>query len=125
MLSVAQPWGALLAGLLAGATVCLPGALGEELAWRGYLQREVQHLGFWRASLVVALAWIGWHLPPYLLAGEGIGISINLLMTTPLIVFIRNRGGSVCLLLVLLAQKRLTRLDPAGGTGTIADSVTT
>jgi membrane protease YdiL (CAAX protease family) len=163
MLPVVQPWGALVAGLFAGATVCLPGALGEELAWRGYLQHEVQHLGFWRASLVIAFAWIGWHLPPLLLAGQGFGISVNLLVTTPLIVFIRNRGGSVlaaalfhgtmsgtwlipgamvtgggsparfmgavpgalCLLLVLLAHPRLTRLEPASAKSRPADPIAT
>jgi len=95
LLPVVQPWGALLAGLLAGGTICLPGALGEELAWRGYLHTETAHLGFWSGSLVIALAWIGWHLPSFLLAGLGLWPCVGLLVTTPLIVFLRNRGASV------------------------------
>lgn len=36
---------------------------GEEVAWRGFLQRALAPWGFWRASTVVALVWAVFHVP--------------------------------------------------------------
>lgn len=36
---------------------------GEEVAWRGYLQRLLAGWGFWRASATIAGVWVLFHLP--------------------------------------------------------------
>jgi uncharacterized protein len=56
-------WLALLQGLVAGATINAVAAFGEELGWRGFLQRELAGLGFWRASMVIGVIWGLWHTP--------------------------------------------------------------
>jgi membrane protease YdiL (CAAX protease family) len=96
------PWNALTAGLLAGLTVCLPGAVAEELAWRGLLWRELHPLGFWRASAAIGLAWAAWHMPAVVLGGYAggslagaIGLTAQLLLLTPVVLALRERGGSV------------------------------
>lgn len=94
-LPLPQPWGGMLAGLLAGATICFPGALGEELAWRGFLRRELEPLGFWPSCLVVGLAWWGWHLPPYIHADKGPALAVTIAVATPIVMFLRDRGRSV------------------------------
>src|SRR5699024_10007583 len=38
-------------------------AFGEEIGWRGFLLREFQVLGFWKASLIIGLIWGLWHAP--------------------------------------------------------------
>ncbi len=37
--------------------------LGEEVAWRGFLQRAFSDWGFWRASSAVSAAWVAFHIP--------------------------------------------------------------
>jgi membrane protease YdiL (CAAX protease family) len=102
MIPLPMPWGGLALGLLAGATVCLPGALGEELGWRGLLRTELEPLGFWRSSLVVGLLWAGWHLPAVFLGGlaggtivGALGLTLLLLLATPIAMALCRRGGSV------------------------------
>jgi hypothetical protein len=96
------PWNALAAGLLAGLTVCLPGALGEELAWRGLLWRDLRPLGFWRASAAIGLAWAAWHMPAVMLGGYAggslagaIGMIAQLMLISPVVLALRERGASV------------------------------
>lgn len=55
--------GLLIPSLLAGATVNALAALGEELGWRGLMQRELEPLGFWRMNLVIGIVWGLWHAP--------------------------------------------------------------
>jgi CAAX protease family protein len=57
--------GALLAGVSINALI----ALGEELGWRGLLLSEVRSLGWWRANLLIGVAWGVWHAPLILLGG--------------------------------------------------------
>lgn len=45
---------ALLGGLIAGVTVNAVAGFGEELGWRGLLQKELAFLGFWRSSVLAA-----------------------------------------------------------------------
>jgi len=59
-------WGFLLGvlqGLLTGITVNALAAFGEELGWRGFLQRELAGLGFWKASAAIGLVWGFYHAP--------------------------------------------------------------
>src|SRR5262249_9698671 len=53
----------LLQGLLTGITVNALAGFGEELGWRGFLQRELGGLGFWQASAIIGLVWGFWHAP--------------------------------------------------------------
>ena len=56
-------WLALFQGLLAGITINAVAGFGEELGWRGFLQKELAFLGFWRSSLLIGLVWGFWHAP--------------------------------------------------------------
>jgi len=53
----------LLQGLVTGITIQALAGLGEELGWRGFLQRELSTLGFWKASAIIGLVWGFWHAP--------------------------------------------------------------
>ncbi|MCH9610303.1 MAG: hypothetical protein S4CHLAM81_03550 [Chlamydiales bacterium] len=55
--------------LLAGLTVNLFAALGEELMWRGYLWEKLKHHGVLKASLLIGLLWGVWHAPLIVLFG--------------------------------------------------------
>ena len=95
--------GFLAQGLVLGPTLGLVGALGEEVAWRGWLYRELTPLGFWRCSLVTGLLWGLWHVPITLqgygypdhpVLGTLVAIAYVLLFT-PLLTLLRLRAGSV------------------------------
>ena len=53
----------LLEGLVTGITIGALAGFGEELGWRGFLQRELGALGFWKASAIIGLVWGFWHAP--------------------------------------------------------------
>lgn len=50
-------------GMIAGASVNMIAAFGEELGWRGFLLKELSPLGFWPASLLIGAIWGIWHAP--------------------------------------------------------------
>ncbi|MEA1964000.1 MAG: CPBP family intramembrane glutamic endopeptidase [Candidatus Aerophobetes bacterium] len=56
-------WIALAQGLGAGITINAVAGFGEELGWRGFLQREFKYMGFWRASTLIGTIWGVWHIP--------------------------------------------------------------
>ncbi len=56
-------WVGLIPGLIAGISVNALAGLGEELGWRGLLQKELGFLGFWRSSAIIGLVWGIWHAP--------------------------------------------------------------
>jgi membrane protease YdiL (CAAX protease family) len=95
--------GFLAQGLILGPTLCLVGALGEEVAWRGLLHHELIDKGFWRCSVVTGLLWGCWHLPLTLqgygyphhpVAGSFVFLAYALLFA-PLLTFLRLRARSV------------------------------
>lgn len=56
--------------LLSGDVLRDPGALGEELGWRGYaLPRLLEVMSARRAALVLGVIWAVWHLPAFFLSG--------------------------------------------------------
>ena len=56
-------WLSLLQGLVAGVTINAVFGFGEELGWRGLLQRELGFIGFWKSSLTIGVVWGIWHAP--------------------------------------------------------------
>lgn len=49
--------------LIAGPTFNAFAAFGEEFGWRGFLQKEWTHIGFWKSSILIGLVWGIWHFP--------------------------------------------------------------
>ena len=67
----------LVAGLLAGISVNAVVALGEEIAWRGFLLDILgRELGFWEAAVLIGLLWGIWHAP---LVIKGYDFSVSFL----------------------------------------------
>lgn len=96
-------WIALIQGLLAGPTINAVAGFGEELGWRGFLLKELSHLGFWRMSAVIGLIWGVWHAP-IILQGhnypqhplEGVFMMVAYcLLLSPIFSYIRLKAGSV------------------------------
>jgi membrane protease YdiL (CAAX protease family) len=56
-------WLVLAQGLIAGITINAVAGFGEELGWRGLLQKELSYLGFWKSSALIGLIWGVWHAP--------------------------------------------------------------
>ncbi|WP_457638518.1 CPBP family intramembrane glutamic endopeptidase [Oceanithermus sp.] len=98
-------WAALIGqGLLAGATVNLLAALGEELMWRGYLWERTRELGFWPASLQIGVVWGVWHAPLVYFLGYNypghrlwgmVFMVIFTVLLTPWMLYLRERGGAI------------------------------
>lgn len=53
----------IIQGLAYGMTVNAVAAFGEELGWRGFLQKELIPMGFWRSSFLIGFIWGVWHAP--------------------------------------------------------------
>ncbi len=53
----------LIQGLFAGITINAVAGFGEELGWRGFLQKEFGYTGFWKSSAIIGLIWGIWHAP--------------------------------------------------------------
>jgi membrane protease YdiL (CAAX protease family) len=81
---------------LAGGIVTLLPTFGEELGFRGFLQRELEPVGFWTASLVTSLAWAVWHLPVTLETSRLVGsFPLHLLLLGPFLAVLQSRARSV------------------------------
>jgi uncharacterized protein len=62
-------WFVALAG---GAIITDPGPLGEEVGWRGFaFPRLMAVLPFWKAELLLGIAWGLWHVPAFYIASTG------------------------------------------------------
>lgn len=96
-------WFALLAGLIAGITVNAVAGFGEELGWRGLLQREFAFLGFWKSSIIIGLIWGIWHAPLILYGhnypdhpGTGVFMmTVLALLLAPIFSYVRLKANSV------------------------------
>lgn len=101
------PWGLLVVTLasavIAAATINALFAFGEEVAWRGFLSRCLDGLGFWKKSLLVGAVWGVWHAPIILMGHNypdhpvfGVFMMIAFCMLfAPMIQLIRDKSGSV------------------------------
>ncbi|MDD3656081.1 MAG: type II CAAX endopeptidase family protein [Atribacterota bacterium] len=96
-------WIAVLQALIAGITINAVAGFGEELGWRGLLQKELAHLGFWKSSICIGLIWGLWHAP-LILQGHNypshpqIGVImmvIFILLLSPILSYIRLKAKSV------------------------------
>lgn len=100
-------WIALLLGaipgVLVGATVNAVGGFGEELGWRGFLQKTLGFMGFWRSSFTIGIIWGLWHAPVVI---QGVNYPqhpwLGILMMTlaavllaPILAYVRLQGKSV------------------------------
>lgn len=65
-LATLQPWPVLgQVALLLVPTILIfsVSTLGEEAAWRGFLQQALSGWGFWRASTTISAVWVVFHIP--------------------------------------------------------------
>lgn len=100
-----------LAPLLFLVVLVVGGPLGEEIGWRGFaLPRLLPSLGRLRASLVLAVLWMSWHLPLFWLQGAaqegGSLIWFGLLVATSAVLFTwfwEHTGGNLWLAVLLHA----------------------
>ncbi|MCU0917069.1 MAG: CPBP family intramembrane metalloprotease [Planctomycetes bacterium] len=93
----------LFLGLVAGVTANAVAGFGEELGWRGFLQKELAFLGFWRSSLLIGFVWGLWHAPLILqghnypqhpIAGV-LMMTILCVLLAPIFSYIRVKARSV------------------------------
>lgn len=96
-------WIGLFQALLAGVTINAIAGFGEELGWRGFLQKELHYLGFWKSSLFIGLIWGIWHAP-LILQGHNypehpqIGVLMMIVFTlllSPIFSYVRLKSKSV------------------------------
>lgn len=94
----------LILTAVAGMTVKMLTALGEELMWRGYLWEKLKHLGFVRSSLIIGVLWGLWHAPLIFFLGLNypsapwIGLVMMVAMTvaiSPVLTLYRLQGECV------------------------------
>lgn len=132
------PWGVLaitlLSGYLAGCTVNALAAFGEEVAWRGFLDRSLSHLGFWRRALLIGFVWGVWHAPLILMGHNfpmhrvaGVFVMTAFCMAAaPLFLYLRQRAGSVIVAAIVHgtfnAVAGLTMLLLVGGSDLLTGS---
>jgi membrane protease YdiL (CAAX protease family) len=93
----------LLLGLIAGVTVNAVAGFGEELGWRGFLQRELGYMGFWKSSITIGVIWGVWHgplilqghnYPQHLVMGVFMMVVLCILLA-PIFGYVRLRANSV------------------------------
>lgn len=93
----------LLSGLFAGLTINAFFAFGEEIAWRGFLMKELKGKKFLSAVLWIGVIWGFWHAPLILnghnypqhpVAGVFMMVIVCVLLTTMLMYF-RKKSASV------------------------------
>ncbi|MGA2070104.1 MAG: CPBP family intramembrane glutamic endopeptidase [Sedimentisphaerales bacterium] len=96
-------WLGILQGLIAGITINAVAGFGEELGWRGLLQRELGFMGFWKSSAVIGVIWGIWHAP-IILQGHNYPrhpftgvfmMTILTLLWSPVFSYIRLKANSV------------------------------
>lgn len=96
-------WISVAQAIVAGATINAVFAFGEELGWRGLLQKEYKHMGFWKSNIKIGIIWGIWHAP-IILGGYNypghprIGALMMVafcLLYSPIISFVRIKAKSV------------------------------
>ncbi|UCB45747.1 MAG: CPBP family intramembrane metalloprotease [Spirochaetota bacterium] len=93
----------LIQGLAVGPTINAVAGFGEELGWRGFLQKELNAMGFYRSSIVTGAIWGLWHAP-IILQGHNypehpiIGVFMMIvwcILLAPIFSYVRMKSKSV------------------------------
>ena len=96
-------WLVLVQGLVTGISINAVAGFGEELGWRGFLQKELSCIGFWKSSILIGLIWGIWHAP-IILQGHNypqhpvIGVFMMIVLCVllaPIFSYIRLKSNSV------------------------------
>jgi membrane protease YdiL (CAAX protease family) len=96
-------WIGLVLGLVAGVTINAIAGFGEELGWRGLLQREFGYMGFWRSSAIIGTIWGIWHAP-LILQGHNypqhpltgvLMMTLFAMLLAPIFSYVRLKANSV------------------------------
>jgi membrane protease YdiL (CAAX protease family) len=103
ILPIPPIWAGLLLGLIAGITINAVAGFGEELGWRGFLQREFAYMGFWKSSVIIGVIWGVWHWPVVLLGHNYpqhrlsgvVMMTLLTLLLAPIFSYIRLKANSV------------------------------
>ena len=93
----------IFGGMIAGATLNAVFALGEEVAWRGFLCKEFAGKKFLTVSLIIGVIWGFWHFPLILLGHNYpqhpvLGVFLMVVMCvlmTPILIYFRKKSGTV------------------------------
>ncbi|MFA5079841.1 MAG: CPBP family intramembrane glutamic endopeptidase [Dehalococcoidia bacterium] len=96
-------WLVLVLALISGTTINAILGFGEELGWRGFLQKELSIMGFWKSSALIGFIWGVWHAPLILLGlnypqNPQLGVLLMIVWTmlmAPLFSYIRLKSRSV------------------------------
>jgi len=96
-------WLILVLALISGTTINAVLGFGEELGWRGFLQKELSVMGFWKSSALIGFIWGVWHAPLILLGlnypqNPQIGVLLMIgwtILLAPLFSYIRLKSHSV------------------------------
>ncbi len=111
----------ILGGSIAGLTINAVAGFGEELGWRGLLQREWAGLGFWKSSWCIGFVWGIWHTP-FILHGYNypghpiagvVAMTLWTMLFSPLIAYVRIRSGSVIGAAIMHGALNGTAIAPA------------
>jgi len=102
--------------------------LGEETGWRGFALPRLQALTTaWRATLVVSVAWAGWHLPAFFYRDtyRAMGVTgfpvflVSIVGASVVFTWLFNAtGGSLLAVTVFHALFDFFSVTPAGGAWT-------
>lgn len=93
----------IIQGLIFGVTINAVAAFGEEYGWRGFLQKQLGYMNFWKMALIIGIIWGLWHAP-IIIQGYNypqhpvLGVFMMIIFTvlfTPLIAYIRIGSESV------------------------------
>lgn len=112
-------------GLAAWGLWFLTNGCGEELGWRGFALPRLQRThSAMTSSVLVALAWAGWHLPAFLYVPSYAGIGVELLPgffigvlagSIVLTWLFNSSGGSVLAAILWHASFNFVTASPAAG----------
>jgi membrane protease YdiL (CAAX protease family) len=101
--------GGLSALALVNTLLALPGAVSEEIAWRAFALRKLQHrYSRLSSALIIGVYWAVWHIPMWLLTVRlltavqlGI-ICVNLICWSVIFAFLYERSGQSLPVTILL-----------------------
>jgi uncharacterized protein len=101
--------GGLSALALVNTLLALPGVVSEEIAWRAFALRRLQHrYSRLSSALIIGVYWAVWHIPMWLLtvrfltAAQLVIICVNLICWSVIFAFLYERSGQSLPVTILL-----------------------